>query len=162
MFVPRIGSAAVHDMGTLVSRTHPEWEVDSEVKVPLVRLDDMIAPDEHTVSFIKCDVEGHELAVLRGAAQTLKSGPPLLIEVEQRHHDTPLEEVFGHLLDLGEVYAVSTAVSLRSSTRPDGSSAGEELVDRQRAAGIHQGLSGAAARQGSRGACGSPVHRFEA
>ncbi len=66
----------------------------------------MIAPDEHTVSFIKCDVEGHELAVLRGAAQTLKSGPPLLIEVEQRHHDTPLEEVFGHLLDLGEVYAV--------------------------------------------------------
>ena len=35
---------------------------------------------------IKCDVEGAELAVLRGAAQTLERFHPLLlIEIEERH-----------------------------------------------------------------------------
>jgi len=38
------------------------------------------------VGFIKIDVEGHEGAVLRGAADTIKrSRPSLLIEIEERH-----------------------------------------------------------------------------
>lgn len=106
LVVPRIGGTAVHEMGTVVTRGHPEWQVASEVSVPVVRLDDLIVLDHCPVSFIKCDVEGHELAVLRGARATLASGPLLLIEVEQRHHDVPLKEVFAHLLDLGDVYAV--------------------------------------------------------
>jgi FkbM family methyltransferase len=54
-------------------------------------------------AFIKCDVEGHELGVFRGAARTLeRSGPALLFECEQRHLAAhTMQEVFGYLLKLG-------------------------------------------------------------
>jgi FkbM family methyltransferase len=54
------------------------------IDVPMVRLDDLQL--DH-VGFVKIDVEGHELAVLRGAADTLtRNRPTLFIEAEERHH----------------------------------------------------------------------------
>lgn len=54
-----------------------------EVKVPLARLDDLVAED---VSFIKLDVEGHELKVVAGAQKLFaRSLPSLLVEAEERH-----------------------------------------------------------------------------
>lgn len=56
----------------------------SIIDVPVVRLDDLQLDQ---VGFVKIDVEGHELAVLRGAADTLKRNrPALFIEAEERHH----------------------------------------------------------------------------
>ena len=50
--------------------------------MPLVRLDDLGLSQ---VTFIKIDVDGHEVAVLRGAETVIKQDQPrLLIEVEQR------------------------------------------------------------------------------
>lgn len=50
-----------------------------EIKVECRRLDD---EDLHNVSFIKIDVEGHELSVLRGSTQTIqRNRPTLLIEI---------------------------------------------------------------------------------
>lgn len=71
------------------------------IKVPTVRLDDEVGP-EFDPDFIKIDVEGHELSVLRGADATLRrSHPALLIEVEQRHMSEPIEKVFQWLESLG-------------------------------------------------------------
>ena len=57
----------------------------AELRVPARRLDDygrLVGP----VGFIKVDVEGHEEAVLRGAAGVLaRDRPALLVEVEERH-----------------------------------------------------------------------------
>jgi hypothetical protein len=55
------------------------------------------------VAFIKCDVEGHELAVFRGARGLLASqGPALLFECEARHLAADgMRQVFDFLLGLG-------------------------------------------------------------
>ena len=72
-----------------------------EIEIPVITLDDDIS--EHPggpVSFIKCDVEGHELEVFRGARQLLvRDMPTLLFEC----HDNEAEggELFSFLTRLG-------------------------------------------------------------
>jgi FkbM family methyltransferase len=71
-----------------------------KVPVPTVRLDDEVG--ETQIDFIKIDVEGHELSVLRGAAVVLRKYlPPMLIEIEQRHLDHPIADVFAEIAELG-------------------------------------------------------------
>ena len=54
------------------------------------------------VGFIKVDVEGHELAVLRGAADTIRrERPNMLIEVEEQHRRGALQDTFEFLSDTG-------------------------------------------------------------
>lgn len=51
------------------------------LKVPVERLDDYLArlAARRPISFIKCDVELHELAVLRGGTQLLQQDRPILL-----------------------------------------------------------------------------------
>jgi FkbM family methyltransferase len=69
--------------------------------VPMRRLDDyagVIAP----VGCIKIDVEGHEEAVLQGAAAVLRRDhPSLLIEIEERHKRGSIVAVNRFLGELG-------------------------------------------------------------
>lgn len=55
------------------------------------------------VRLLKCDVEGHELEVFLGAAETLAEHRPLiLVECEARHApERPVGDVFAHLRALG-------------------------------------------------------------
>ncbi len=54
------------------------------------------------VSLIKIDVEGHEYSVFDGAVETLTSSrPALLVEIEQRHCDKPIAQVFEKILSFG-------------------------------------------------------------
>jgi len=69
------------------------------IEVQIMRLDDLHLDN---VGFIKIDVEGHELAVLRGAADTLKRNrPALIIEAEERHHPGAVAAVTEFLARLG-------------------------------------------------------------
>jgi len=71
-----------------------------KVTVPTVRLDDELG--DRSVDFIKIDVEGHEISVLRGASAVLRKYlPPMLIEIEQRHLDVPINDVFKEIEDIG-------------------------------------------------------------
>lgn len=74
------------------------------VRVRTLRLDNLLPARraEPSVRLIKCDVEGHELDVFRGAEQLLRrEGPILLFECEQRHHkDRDMSEVFEFLQSL--------------------------------------------------------------
>lgn len=48
------------------------------------------------VVFVKIDVEGHEYNVLRGGEKLFhRQRPSLLVEIEQRHINRPIEEIFG-------------------------------------------------------------------
>lgn len=55
------------------------------------------------VRLIKCDVEGHELDVFRGAEETLAAGRPLLLFECEARHDPQREvtDVFHHLEERG-------------------------------------------------------------
>jgi FkbM family methyltransferase len=70
-----------------------------ELEVETRRLDDAGIGD---VGFIKIDVEGHELAVLDGAAETIRRDRPvLLIEIEEIHNPIPIETALARVCDLG-------------------------------------------------------------
>ncbi|MDH4247282.1 MAG: FkbM family methyltransferase [Deltaproteobacteria bacterium] len=70
-----------------------------EYPVAILRLDDEV---HEPVGFIKIDVEGHELAVLKGARRVLAEYHPiLLIEIEQRHSRRPTPEVLAEVEALG-------------------------------------------------------------
>jgi FkbM family methyltransferase len=66
--------------------------------VPVVTLDQF---ELGSVGFVKVDVEGSELEVLRGAAGLLAAGATWLIESEERHRPGAPAAVIGHLLGAG-------------------------------------------------------------
>ncbi len=75
-----------------------------------------------TVTFVKCDVEGHELAVLKGASQFLKRNrPAMMIEVAGTAtvQDAPYFELFLHLKGYGYKPYWFDGKNLRERTRGD-------------------------------------------
>jgi FkbM family methyltransferase len=64
------------------------------------RLDDIV-PQLNAISFLKIDVEGHEIQVLQGATRILASRPMLLVEIEQRHSAGELNATVDWILQLG-------------------------------------------------------------
>jgi hypothetical protein len=70
---------------------HPQIARTEELEVETRPIDDYLFP---SVGFIKIDVEGHELAVLRGAERTItEQRPNLLIECNDEHHPRAVEEL---------------------------------------------------------------------
>lgn len=99
----RLPGASSSPAASLVGASLPEVGVEYEVETRT--LDEVLASlgARRQVRLIKCDVEGHELDVFRGAADTLReSRPHLLFECEPRHLcGHTLREVFGYLEGLG-------------------------------------------------------------
>lgn len=79
------------------------------VTVEVATLDGLGIDD---VGFMKIDVEGHELAVLEGARNTLRRDRPVLvIEMEERHVGRPLEEMVAEVEGYGyRAYALQRRV----------------------------------------------------
>jgi len=74
------------------------------VQVPVVTLDGYLGEKGNpAIAFIKCDCEGHELEVFRGAEGVLRRDRPvLLFECEQRHMPgSSPTAIFGYLQGLG-------------------------------------------------------------
>ncbi|MEA2768882.1 MAG: hypothetical protein QOD93_1844 [Acetobacteraceae bacterium] len=78
------------------------------------RLDDLGFAD---IGFIKIDVEGHELAVIAGAMDTLRRDRPnLIVEMEERHTQRPIADMLAQICDLGyEAYALRRGLLCRAS-----------------------------------------------
>lgn len=96
------------------------------VRVPVVTLDDYLGHKGNPrIAFIKCDCEGHEIEVFKGAESLLRRDHPvLLFECEQRHMpaSSPVA-VFDYLRELGALSearaaaALAAALIARSSAR---------------------------------------------
>jgi hypothetical protein len=90
------------------------------VSVPLATLDEELGEAGGRVAFIKCDVEGHEVAVLAGRADTIgRSRPAILVEVEERHHDRPLDQVLATVVPAGYAAWAVTSGGLRPAEELD-------------------------------------------
>jgi FkbM family methyltransferase len=102
IIVPEVDGRRMFGFASIVPG-HDTAEADGKrAWVALRRLDDVIAglalgPGKR-VSFLKVDVEGHELEVFQGATETLaRYRPNLLVEIEQRHSPVPIAETFAFL-----------------------------------------------------------------
>lgn len=72
-----------------------------EIEVPVTTLDGFFAGRPHEpIRFIKCDVEGHELEVFRGAECILREDGPLLL-FECHDEQARQGDLFGFLTGLG-------------------------------------------------------------
>ena len=77
----------------------PDGSATLEITVPTRRLDDY---ELDVISFIKIDVEGHELSVLRGSSETIRRClPTMLIEIEERHKPNSICDVSDFLSGFG-------------------------------------------------------------
>ncbi len=67
--------------------------------IPVHALDEYNFKD---VGFIKIDVEGHELEVVEGAKSTIcREKPVMLVEIEQRFHEFPMDKIVQYVISLG-------------------------------------------------------------
>jgi FkbM family methyltransferase len=85
---------------TLEERANPR----ASYPIPTTTLDSYFeAMPSLRISFVKCDVEGHELSVFKGASRILREHRPvLLFECETRHTGgRPVSVVFDHLTAAG-------------------------------------------------------------
>lgn len=98
LHIPRRAGVDVHWRSSVEPDANPGFE-SRDVTVRLTPIDALeLAP----VGVVKIDVEGHELAVLRGARRLLHTDrPAVIVESEERHHAGGVERVRRFLADLG-------------------------------------------------------------
>jgi FkbM family methyltransferase len=98
LYVPNYAGRELDARSSLELAANPGM-AQREVVVETTTLDSLALRD---VAVIKIDVEGHELAVLRGGLQLIqRDRPVLLVEVEERHHPGGSAAVFALLEELG-------------------------------------------------------------
>ena len=102
--IPYIGDIQYKSRGKLNTGFMEEGETRARIiQVNVSTLDRFAALNNiSAIDLIKIDVEGHELRVIRGAIATLKKMQPVLqIEIEQRHHSSPIEDIIEEIEKIG-------------------------------------------------------------
>ncbi|THD80596.1 MAG: FkbM family methyltransferase [Phenylobacterium sp.] len=128
LMVPR-NSRGYSNQGASLSPERLGAQAFGAVTVETLRLDDAGIDN---VGFMKIDVEGFELQVLRGANETLKRDrPTLLVELEEKHTKRKLAEMVAEICAYGyrclalaggvltDFEALDLAVSHDPARRPD-------------------------------------------
>jgi FkbM family methyltransferase len=103
LHIPLLDDHEFSELGSMAVPRERAGVPHRSVRVRRERLDALLGAAD--VAFVKCDVEGHELAVLRGADAILRRcQPALLIEIEQRHQaQGHIRDTFAHLASRGYV-----------------------------------------------------------
>jgi hypothetical protein len=90
-----------HSIDALASLEPDQALNHDSCEVPLCTLDELLA-GERRISFLKCDVEGHEQRVFEGAARILdRDRPVIFTEAEERHSRGTTESTFAYFAAAG-------------------------------------------------------------
>ncbi len=90
------------ELGSLESHTSETWTTAAPIEEHDVELKTLDSLGLRDVALMKIDVEGHELAVLEGARETLsRYRPTVLVEVEERHREGGVARIRQYLEELG-------------------------------------------------------------
>ena len=94
--IPLVGGKEFRKEGSLEKINNGNH---NKIEIPTITLDEL----EHSnIGFIKIDVEGHEEHVIKGSINLLdKWRPNLLIEIEQRHNDKNIFDIFSLIKEIG-------------------------------------------------------------
>ena len=114
--LPFVRGKVDHALATLRPLASGEFGEFEKHKIRVARFDDFATKiDCKKIDFIKIDVEGFEMQVLRGMSRLLQSNKPdLMIEIERRHNPNYIE-VFDYLAGLGyEPFITVDGVVLQS------------------------------------------------
>lgn len=111
LMVPR-GARGYSNQGASLNPEKIGGTAYRSVSVETRRLDDL---DLGAVGFIKIDVEGHEMAVIAGAAETLRRyRPNLIVEIEEKHTHRPIDELLSMVCSHGyEAFALDQGMLRR-------------------------------------------------
>ena len=90
-----------YEMGLGTLNERPDSNKFEIFNVETITIDDL---DLNSLGFIKIDVEGHELEVLKGAKETIKKYKPnMIIEIEEQHSKNPIQFSLNQIMNLGYV-----------------------------------------------------------
>lgn len=96
-YVPLHDGRPLDALASLTPPSGPHQVTTIEVR----RLDDLFGARAE-VQFVKCDAEGHEFEVLKGADGLLRRNlPPLQVKIEQRHQTESVQRTFDYLAEVG-------------------------------------------------------------
>ncbi|MFC1867393.1 FkbM family methyltransferase [Thermodesulfobacteriota bacterium] len=100
LYIPKLSNGELLTGFASLNQSHSGICEYEEREVPVNRLDDLLDRRKKRVSFIKCDVEGHEVNVLRGGLRVLHEDRPfLIIEIEQSHAVVSISEHFNFIIN---------------------------------------------------------------
>lgn len=97
--IPNQGASLISGEKSAANKQNKNYQSAEILDVEVRKLDSFALDN---IGFIKIDAEGEETNVLEGAEITLSTHRPvLLIEIEQRHREGDIYEVFRHIESLG-------------------------------------------------------------
>ena len=89
----QLGTATIHEKNNLANTDFKSFEIEK------MNLDAYTF--DHKIGFIKIDVEGHELDIIKGAKNLLlKDKPNLMVEIEEKHTGIPNIEIIKEIKEL--------------------------------------------------------------
>lgn len=102
-------SSSILPMENLHKETFPKTANTRMIKVPMVRLDDLVE-EMRIISpcLLKIDVQGYEMGVLRGACSLLNHVDCIISEVSHQplyEGQATFDEIYGYLIDKGFSFA---------------------------------------------------------
>ena len=89
-----LGRATIHQENTF--KRYEKFQITSK------KIDEFNF--KNNISFIKIDVEGHELEVIKGGEEIIsKNKPILLVEIEERHSQSKVSDTINYINKLGYI-----------------------------------------------------------